>query len=177
MLVMILLPGLSALLQSCGCDDKITYCHSVDSLSLTAFDNSGAARTEIKKGEVLSNAMVLQLKVGGQADVCASPISNAFNNNAVAFRKADCEIDKYIDEIESVSIVSNQRFDATHAAGENLKDLFVLPDDKVLNKEREHDLFLMHKPDDTATHIITVKLKFTNGKIAEATTEPIKLLR
>lgn len=179
-----LLPGIAVLLQSCGCDEIVNYCHGIKGITVIPMDNSGAETTRIKHGEVIAKALLFELQFLDHIETCSVNGSDASSFAAPVFAfKRECWDDQYLDRIKDIKIFSTNDFDPAHPAGANLTALFKMPDTSDLNdfgrysNSNWHDLYLMHEPANTGTHIFSFYIELINGATFITTCQPLKLLK
>ena len=173
--VLIAIYVLPLILLSCDCKERIQYCHTIDTISLTPFDNAGNEPVAVTNGQVIAKAFILQLNVNDNMAICRREIP--FMNTAYATTKDDCEDHQYKDQPVIISITSNKDFDAAHKAGTELRALFKGPDASSITAGNKYDFFMLHEPADTGTHIFSLKLTMQDQKVLEASSQPIKLLK
>lgn len=176
---------LSLAVASCHrmpCVYHVTYCKDVESVSLTAMDNTGRYEVLPNEGRVPANAFLLKVD---------------FNINKV---EVDCRTNRrgdyscgadLVDTVKGFILTSDKRFNG-HVAGSDLTSLSIGPDIRTLNdslsrfskdeetgKSRKIDInfYLREEPDDTSTHTFSAKFFFESGEVLETTSEPVKLLK
>jgi hypothetical protein len=165
------------MLQSCGCDEIITYCHSAKSLSLKSFDNGGTEPVPTKDGQVMAKALLFKLDVEESIEVCANKMNNPFSMAAYAFKKPDCTPDEYTDTLSRINVYSDKDFNADYLAGKDLSKMFKMTNAGNGPFTETKEIYLLKEPADTGTHIFTVEVLFINGKRLEVQSDPIKLLK
>ncbi len=162
------------LLHSCVCEERLTYCHTIDTLALTPLDNAGSSPVAIPQRGVIAKALVLRLKVRDNTDICYH--RSGWINAAYAMKK-NCDADEYVDVPVDISITSNADFDAEHKAGTELRSLFKGPEPETLERRDEYDFLLLYSPADTGTHTFKIEVTMQNRKKLEAVASPVKLLK
>lgn len=165
------------LLQAC-CGDVPNVCYTIKSFSLEALDNADSTAATPENNTVLAKAFLLRLIVNNDKKVC-SRTGVKFINSVYAFTK-DCEKETYNDKVDSLAIVSNSDFDASHRAGDVLNAYFKMPRrESVYSQEGVDtlDMYLITPPEAEGTHIFSLKLHLSDGRTLETHTNPVKLVK
>lgn len=154
-----------------GCCRK-SVCESRYGLSVHALDNGGLRPQETQQGKgVYARALLLNVKIDESEYYCSNGTMPELLGISSARAMCKATFDHY--EQDSLSIYTDRDFDAGHAAGSNLLDLF---------RNKDEDYYLLAAPDDTSgTYRFTVKLsyktKYNQDTAILATTAPLKLLK
>jgi hypothetical protein len=163
------------LLGGCFSRNDDVYCFYYKSGNILAWNNAQSMPTLVNDSGVVAQSLMLQLLLQDTSYLCQSTGHRYTDGAAYAFKS-----ETKITYIDSIHIVSNKSYDASHPAGSNLIDLFSNPDLKAgIRRIRTNSVnfYLMYPPTDTGTHtfIITTFTADTLKNIA-VTSLPIKLL-
>jgi hypothetical protein len=155
------------LLNGCGhrCDQQ---CYYHTSAQLVVMDNSDSLPKQVSSGRVLAAALMFTINVQDTLGVCGKR-----NFSLINTASAECSGHRIANSFDTFYLTSDHAFNASHPAGAVLNDLFIQSGSLI----RGVSLYLRVKPDDTGTHIFTVKLvpKDTSKAII-AHSLPVKLL-
>lgn len=162
----------SMIISGCSTRNTDPYCAYFYKGYITAWNSAGSKPHIVTDSGVAAMELMLQVMFQDTVYLCQYSVYR-YTDGAAYARKSKISF-VYID---SVHIVSNNEFDATHPAGTNLVDLFSNSD---LNAGIYTDsvvLFLKRPPADTGTHIFTITT-FTADtlKNIKISSSPIKLL-
>jgi hypothetical protein len=184
-ILLFLIWPMSAMLNSCqrqACDRP--YCYYITGVTLSAVDNADSLPHEIRNGQVYAKALVLQMHLSDSTNSdtaaynhCFSFSSPFISNSFAMMRKYDCAYNKDKHKFKSFRISSNKKFDGAHPADSSLLDLFYVKGPKTFSTAGDYTFYLTIDPDDTGTHVFTVKYLFDSATVFQASTPPIKLLK
>lgn len=165
------------LMGGCFSVSESPYCEYYNSGYVIAWNNAGANPRLANDSGVIAKALKLNLIFNDTSYLCMVHHHYIYDGAPYAFKKPYREKFTYID---SIRIVSDNYFDASHPAGTNLMDLFSNPDLNAgirrINKDTT-TLFLLRPPADTGTHIFTITTYTADTlKNITLTSLPIKLL-
>ncbi|PZF71120.1 DUF5034 domain-containing protein [Taibaiella soli] len=183
---------LSALLNSCNPDNcHSRYCTYVSSLDVKIMDNGDSVPHDIVNNELYAKALTMQITVtdGLSTDslwLCPHiAMRSPFITTATAIYKKNCDdATGPRDLLDTFRITSNHDFDAQHPAGTDLQDIFyssspvkVYTGNPADHQQGLYTYYMRQAPSDTGTHVFTVTMHFTNGKVMSQSTSPVKLLK
>ena len=174
-LIVLLLTGWlgAALLQSCYKPAQ-PQCRYYGHLHPAIIDNADSLPHDVVNNAVIAKAMILSVQVDDSFGYyCRRPFSLIPCANAC---KPDNSAAPLEETVGDVTISSNHNFDAQHAAGSSLNDLFYYAGTGFPQPENTYRYYLRSAPADTGTHIFTVQFTLTNGRLITASSLPVKLL-
>jgi hypothetical protein len=143
------------------------------------YDDSGEKLQKYTK-EIYGKALTLQLWVEkGSRDECAKN-TPSFSLLPQSYALT-CPVDVIGDEVRVFNVYADRKFDDAHDAGSRLNDLFQMNDFESIYSSHVSNsvasMLLLHNPADTGTFIFTVHLELASGKVLDASTPPVKLLK
>jgi hypothetical protein len=170
----------AAFLNGCSktCDQDGS-CIYTNYLSAAMLDNGDSIPHEVINGTLYAKALELNIEVrdsAAKSNLCYHQISNSFITPAAAILKK-CNDNIYKDYLDSFSISSDHDFDAMHPANTDLKELFYTSSKITDGHAALYTYYMRAAPADTGTHIFTIRMAFTNGKVLSVDLSPVKLLK
>lgn len=175
----VLLAGMQ--LTAC-CDtakDSKTYCVSINTTYVVAYNNNGIEPVPAKQTEVYGEALILELNFDRNVAVCYQKESNSFFFKAYAMCRP---IDRYryADSITYVTISADRAYSSQHAAGAELNEFFNMPLVSEFNDGGDFTstkIAAIKGPEEAGIYVYTIKVLLADGKLIEASTEPVNIIR
>ena len=149
---------------------KRPNCNLLVNVTLTAFDNADSLPHEPKTIGVLASAFCLEYATHDSMYFCGNRHSKFPVNAAYAGTTNNKSV-----TVDSISLFSDNDFDAAHPAGSELVGLFSQKKYANYNSNVSR-IYLEHLPSDTGTHIFTMKFYLSDSTVMAASTSPVKLL-
>lgn len=165
----------SMIMSGCSTANADPYCAYFYKGYITAWNSAGSKPFLVTESGVAAMELMLQVMLQDTVYLCKSS-GKRYTDGAAYARKSKISF-VYID---SIHIVSNKDFDATHPAGANLVDVFSNSDLNAGVRRIYTDsvaLFLTRPPADTGTHIFTITTFSADAlKNITISSSPVKLL-
>lgn len=170
-----------AFVYGSACCPREDFCASFDSISLNAFDITGDSEVQVTTQPVKGDSLMLQLLLRSNINSCSnssfSPL--VFINTAYAY---SCDNKNYYrnDTVRSILIKADKPYGSLHPAGTGLNEFFNVPTGSEITSNSEVDSFRINAlvpPAEEGQYIFTIVLSMTSGRIYEANTDPVNIIK